>query len=585
LNLASILFTSDASGAGGKAAATAGGNLVAATAPSGVVKFTVQDDSQTLTVIATTAESTQSGSTLTFSYSNATTGTNQYVSCVLEQAGAVKYYGKLIDSSAAESGTLSIPLAGVDDGTYTLKIFSEEINGDNYTDFCSEPIYATLEVDGGTGTITNPGTLRVLSNDAELISVAGETITATGTGTSVSPKTASVTVANGVTSVALANITASTGATAHIYSDSGFSADEDTDISLSVGANHVYVKVISEDSSVTIYYDVTVNRQAPPDTTAPVLTAGAVSRTSDTAATAKFTSDEAGDYYYAVVADGTSQPTINTTGAGTACDTTEQTVGLTLTAGAKDLYIVVKDAAGNVSAAAFKIDIPAYVAPPVPVAPTITTSSLPGGTVGTAYSQTLSATGDTPITWSVGSGLPNGLSLSAAGVISGTPTASGTFTFTVKAANGVNPDDTKQFSITVTEGDSGEPTDPTTYNFTGTAGAGGTVSGTASGSYTEGTAISVTATANSGYRFTGWTISGAAITDGNTANPAAFSMPANSVTLTANFEADGAKPNPPTPSTPATGDGGNPFLYVLLGLAGLCGLGLLAVYWRKRGCA
>jgi len=35
--------------------------------------------------------------------------------------------------------------------------------------------------------------------------------------------------------------------------------------------------------------------------------------------------------------------------------------------------------------------------------PTITTASLPNGTVGTAYSQTLAATGETPITWSIDS--------------------------------------------------------------------------------------------------------------------------------------------------------------------------------------
>jgi hypothetical protein len=68
--------------------------------------------------------------------------------------------------------------------------------------------------------------------------------------------------------------------------------------------------------------------------------------------------------------------------------------------------------------------------------PTITTASLPNGTVGTAYSQQLTATGDTPITWSVQSGsLPNNLTLSGAGVISGTPSATGTFNFTVKATN------------------------------------------------------------------------------------------------------------------------------------------------------
>jgi len=85
-------------------------------------------------------------------------------------------------------------------------------------------------------------------------------------------------------------------------------------------------------------------------------------------------------------------------------------------------------------------------------APTITTASLPNGTVGTAYSQTLRATGDTPITWSRDSGaLPNGLTLSAAGVISGTPTTTGASTFTVKAAN-AKGNDTKQLSITITGG-------------------------------------------------------------------------------------------------------------------------------------
>jgi uncharacterized repeat protein (TIGR02543 family) len=135
-------------------------------------------------------------------------------------------------------------------------------------------------------------------------------------------------------------------------------------------------------------------------------------------------------------------------------------------------------------------------------------------------------------------------------------------------------------SVTLTanfvEDDAG-PTDPTTYNFTRTAGAGGTVSGTASGSYEAGTAISVTATANSGYRFTGWTRNGAAVTGGNTANPAAFAMPANSVTLTANFE----KLNP---NIPATGDGGNPALWIALLVAGMLGAaGSIFVYRKSRG--
>ena len=80
-----------------------------------------------------------------------------------------------------------------------------------------------------------------------------------------------------------------------------------------------------------------------------------------------------------------------------------------------------------------------WQAPPPPPAgtpPTITTTSLPNGAVGTAYSYALTATGTAPVTWSVTVGaLPAGLTLAANGVISGTPTAVGTFDFTVRAAN------------------------------------------------------------------------------------------------------------------------------------------------------
>lgn len=97
------------------------------------------------------------------------------------------------------------------------------------------------------------------------------------------------------------------------------------------------------------------------DVTAPSLTAGAVNRTSDTAGTVKFTSNEAGSYYYAVVTDGAEEPSIDTTGGGTACTTSETTITnpTGLTTGAKDIYIKVKDAAGNVSNA-LKLDIPVY---------------------------------------------------------------------------------------------------------------------------------------------------------------------------------------------------------------------------------
>ncbi|MBU7006037.1 leucine-rich repeat protein [Phosphitispora fastidiosa] len=102
------------------------------------------------------------------------------------------------------------------------------------------------------------------------------------------------------------------------------------------------------------------------DTTAPVLTAGEANRISDTEAIVDFTSNEPGYYYYSVVEDGAGEPIMDTGTVGTDCDTTEQTIMLnTLTAGAKDIYIVAKDAAGNVSEK-LKMDIEVYQDPSPP---------------------------------------------------------------------------------------------------------------------------------------------------------------------------------------------------------------------------
>ena len=109
---------------------------------------------------------------------------------------------------------------------------------------------------------------------------------------------------------------------------------------------------------------------------------------------------------------------------------------------------------------------------PDPVPPTITTDSLPGGTVGQSYSQTLSATGDPTITWSIASGsLPDGLTLTPNGVLSGTPQKEGTFAFTVMASNGVNPAATKAFTITV----EAQPVQPVAPTITTDSLPGGTV--------------------------------------------------------------------------------------------------------------
>ena len=90
--------------------------------------------------------------------------------------------------------------------------------------------------------------------------------------------------------------------------------------------------------------------------------------------------------------------------------------------------------------------------PPPPLS--VATKSLPDGVVGTSYSATLQGTsGVIPFAWSITAGtLPGGLSLSGVGVISGTPSASGTYTFTVQVVDSTTPNPqiaTQDLSITV----------------------------------------------------------------------------------------------------------------------------------------
>jgi hypothetical protein len=81
--------------------------------------------------------------------------------------------------------------------------------------------------------------------------------------------------------------------------------------------------------------------------------------------------------------------------------------------------------------------------------PNITTTTLSGGIVGQPYNQTLQATGGFgTLTWSLSGGsLPPMLSLSPAGVISGTPTSAGTSNFTVTVTDTLNQSDTQSLSI------------------------------------------------------------------------------------------------------------------------------------------
>lgn len=267
LDLDAVLFTSAADG--GKSASGMDSGLTAVGNYDGSEwKLTLLDNSRNFSISSAKIEESK----IDFSYSGAQTGANEYISVVIEEGGAITYYGRILQLDGTTGGasgeaSLTLPADVTFSDTTKLYIFNEQYNG-------------------------------------------GE----------------------------------------------------------------------KDDTKLTDY----ASQMIKVDTTAPTLSAGSATRDSENTATVKFTSDEAGSYYYAVVESGATTPTINTSETGTSCVSGENTISLTSLsdAGAKDIYIVAKDAAENVSQP-LKIEIPAYIAPVYDIS--ADTQSLDFGTVTEGY--------------------------------------------------------------------------------------------------------------------------------------------------------------------------------------------------------
>ena len=127
-------------------------------------KYTIFDDSLKLSMTADPAQAAQTGETLSFGYV-ANTGENQYLSCVLTPDGStdVRYYNKLVELSdtAAASGTVNIPLTGVSNGNYTLRLYTEQENNRS-TDFASRTVNVKITVKDGVASIRDLGNLQLV---------------------------------------------------------------------------------------------------------------------------------------------------------------------------------------------------------------------------------------------------------------------------------------------------------------------------------------------------------------------------------------------------------------------------------------
>ena len=145
--------------------------------------------------------------------------------------------------------------------------------------------------------------------------------------------------------------------------------------------------VTAEDGTTTNIYTITIKKAAAPN--APTLSGGSAARSSKTAATVTFTTNEAGTYFYKVVTHGATAPTVDeikkSTTKGTASAGETNITLSNLTEDARDIYIVVVSASGGESAA-LKIEIPAYgggTETPDTGKFTISVSTPKGGTITT----------------------------------------------------------------------------------------------------------------------------------------------------------------------------------------------------------
>jgi hypothetical protein len=117
--------------------------------------------------------------------------------------------------------------------------------------------------------------------------------------------------------------------------------------------------------------------------------------------------------------------------------------GTPRTEGTFSFTVQVRDSAGGTASRAFSVTVvrPSLV---------ITTGSLPPGSVGTPYSQTFTVMGGTaPYTWSLAAGYAPGLTVTSAGVLSGTPAEQGSFPIVVTARDAAGITGSRNYSVTI----------------------------------------------------------------------------------------------------------------------------------------
>jgi hypothetical protein len=378
-----------------------------------------------------------------------------------QSTGSAQSYAVLGGSAVTVAGTGSVingnvgvspgtSITGIPAGATVVPPFTTHVNDGSAiaAQTSTTALYSSLAATGGAtalgaelgGVVLTPGTYAFTST-ANIAS--GTTLTLTGGGTFIF-KVGSALTANVLSNVLLVNGASACNVFWQVTSAATLNGGTfagtvvaQAGVTLGVGASLSGRALTTSAGAVTLSGGNTIGGCSSPPAACPSITLSPSTLPNGTVAVA---------YSQTITASGGTSPytfavTSGTLPAGLTLTPAGVLAGTPTTAGTSTFTVTASDASGCTGALSYTIVIAAAAVPP-PVCPVITLSppTLPPGTAGVAYSQTITGSGGTgPYTFGVTSGtLPAGLTLTAAGVLAGTPTTAGTSTVTIRGtdANG-----------------------------------------------------------------------------------------------------------------------------------------------------
>ncbi|WP_206110592.1 cadherin-like beta sandwich domain-containing protein [Pannonibacter phragmitetus] len=430
------------------ATVTVNGTSVTSGNASGAINLTVGDNTLTIIVTAQNGTTTETY-TVTVNRAAPAATDASLANLVLSQGTLDPVFASGTTSYTASVGNAVTSLTvtpTVTDANATVTVNTVPVTSGNASGAINLTVGSniiTVVVTAEDGTTTETYTVDVTraapaSTDATLSNLVLSQGTLTpGFASGTTSYTASV--GNAVTSLTVTPTVTDANATITVNGTSVTSGSASGAINLNVGSNIITVVVTAEDGTTTETYTVDVTRAAPASADATLsnlvlsqgtLTPGFASGT--TSYTASVGNAVTSLTVTPTVTDANATITVN----GTSVTSGSASGAINLTVGDNTLTIIVT-AQNGTTTETYTVTVN-RAAPPATITLSPAGGALTAGQVGTAYSQTFTASGGTgPYSYALTSGaLPGGLSLNTStGEVTGTPTAAGTANFTITATD------------------------------------------------------------------------------------------------------------------------------------------------------